>query len=507
MSIFSNSTSNQNKKGTTEGFFFGAPEAEAERIFEVKHCVSFFDDYNNVWRELENGKFIISGRKGTGKSAIAKRILDLKKMDSCYAELIKSEDYKLYQNVVYSDDGDEITAEMIWEWMVLTKFVKMILDKKNTYIPEYKALEKFWKNNSGILSVDVFDIKEVVQHKKTNLSINPIKCILGGEYSKYKECTMTHAPFYRFIPVLRDIVQRVLRMDVYKNIDFILMFDDLDIPFKLNDTEDKCKLLSLIRIAKTYNTQTLSNSSGKVLLFLRDDVSRSLQSVAADTGKIFGSYECQLKWYNHEYDNDDDSRNLIKKFVNRRLQINFDILKVPYNAQNPWINFIEDDLYAYNGSTPFHYLLDFTFYRPRDFINMFKDIGSRHYELPLNPRNVKTLLQEYVKNNMVEISNELSIIYSEEMVKSIKNLLRQVAEEVPVSFSRLIEMLNNNGLEESVLDELLEYNLIIPRDINGHNYYSYREDMAEGDKNEYNYSLPKSVFTYYKRQSIMPNIQ
>ena len=126
MSIFSNSTSNQNKKGTTEGFFFGAPEAEAERIFEVKHCVSFFDDYNNVWRELENGKFIISGRKGTGKSAIAKRILDLKKMDSCYAELIKSEDYKLYQNVVYSDDGDEITAEMIWEWMVLTKFVKII---------------------------------------------------------------------------------------------------------------------------------------------------------------------------------------------------------------------------------------------------------------------------------------------------------------------------------------------------------------------------------------------
>ena len=139
MSIFKDSSSKKHIPGTTDGFFFGAPEAEAEKKYEEINNVSFFDDYFEVIDEISSNKFIISGRKGTGKSAVVKYILDNKKEDETYADVVLPKDYVLYKSAIETEDGVLITATMIWEWIVLTRFVKMILGTKaNRYYREYK---------------------------------------------------------------------------------------------------------------------------------------------------------------------------------------------------------------------------------------------------------------------------------------------------------------------------------------------------------------------------------
>jgi hypothetical protein len=60
------------EKGTTRNFFIGTPEAEGETTYNSKIKLGeIFGDYLNVFPELDSEKFIITGRKGAGKSAIA----------------------------------------------------------------------------------------------------------------------------------------------------------------------------------------------------------------------------------------------------------------------------------------------------------------------------------------------------------------------------------------------------------------------------------------------------
>lgn len=506
MSIFKDSSSKKHIPGTTDGFFFGAPEAEAEKKYEKKNNVSFFDDYFEVIDEISSNKFIISGRKGTGKSAVVKYILDNKREDETYADVVLPKDYVLYKSVIETEDGVSITATMIWEWIVLTRFVKMILDTKaNRYYKEYKPLELFWKNNSGFLEIEKFDIKEIIKSKKNQLSIGPLKKIFSAQYSDLIDYRLIHAPFYKLIPALKDIVKRILSMDIFKDIEYILMFDDLDIDFNINNENDKMVLMELIRLAKEYNTSIFLQTKGKILIFIRDDVSHKMQTVATDTSKVFGSYEYPLKWYTHEIGDDDYKNNRIMQFVNRRLQINFDALNIAYDKDNPWNSFIEHNWDVYE-KPPFRYFLDFTFYRPRDFINMFKDLGSKKYQLPLSPANAKTILREYTRTNYTEISNELKIMFSESEVNNIKCVLKCIAEEAPVSFNRVLELLRINHLENSVINSLVEYNLLIPQDENRNQFFSYREMAIDESLENYKYALPKSVYAYYKPWTILPRV-
>lgn len=508
MSLFNNLASKPNKQsGTTDGFFFGAPEAEAERKFETDNHVSFFDDYFDIIDEMKSGKFIISGRKGTGKSAIVKYILDQRKEDEVHVDIVYPKDYVIYKNAITSADGINITSEMVWEWVLLTRFVKMILSSKsNCYYREYKPLEKFWKNNSGFLEIDKFDVQELLNKNDYQLSIGPLKQIMDIRFQKSFDSKVIHAPFYKLIPALKDVVARVLHYKVYEKTDFILMFDDLDINFRMSDEKDKLDLLQLIRLAKEYNTSLLNGTNGRIFIFIRDDVSREMQSIATDTSKIFGSYECTLKWYNHEIGNDDDSNNRIKQFVNHRLKINFNILHIKYNANDPWSSFIIDDYSVYERKTPFKYLLDYTFYRPRDFINIFKNLGQKKYKLPLSPANIKTLLREYVDSNYKEICSELTNVFSSTEIDRIKRALKTISYEAPVNFERAHEILSENQLDKSVFESLVEYNLLIPQDEYKNQFFSYREKYVDDDLENYYFALPKSIYAYYKPTTILPNV-
>jgi hypothetical protein len=77
MSFFKRLTpeNNSGQDNTTSDFFIGTPEAEGETTSNSKmKLAEIFGDYLNVFPELDSEKFIITGRKGSGKSAIAEYI-------------------------------------------------------------------------------------------------------------------------------------------------------------------------------------------------------------------------------------------------------------------------------------------------------------------------------------------------------------------------------------------------------------------------------------------------
>ena len=64
-------------KPTTENFFIGSPEAESEATSTPITLDQFFEDYLDIFSQLNNEKFIVLGRKGSGKSAIGEHMFAL----------------------------------------------------------------------------------------------------------------------------------------------------------------------------------------------------------------------------------------------------------------------------------------------------------------------------------------------------------------------------------------------------------------------------------------------
>ena len=76
---------------TTEGFYFGKSESEGESSYK-KSSNTLFDDYLDILPKIGDGCFIITGRKGSRKSAIAKYIKDNATFeDSMFCEIVISD--------------------------------------------------------------------------------------------------------------------------------------------------------------------------------------------------------------------------------------------------------------------------------------------------------------------------------------------------------------------------------------------------------------------------------
>lgn len=82
MGVFDKYLNKKRNKGdvcrpTTENFFIGSPEAESEATITPITLDQFFEDYLDILRQLNNEKFIVLGRKGSGKSAIGEHMFAL----------------------------------------------------------------------------------------------------------------------------------------------------------------------------------------------------------------------------------------------------------------------------------------------------------------------------------------------------------------------------------------------------------------------------------------------
>ena len=116
---------------TTEGFYFGKSESEGESSYK-KSSNTLFDDYLDILPKIGDGCFIITGRKGSGKSAIAKYIKDNATFeDSMFCEIVKSDAINLEKQIQQSSVESETKLVSFFQWLILVKLVKLILEAKN----------------------------------------------------------------------------------------------------------------------------------------------------------------------------------------------------------------------------------------------------------------------------------------------------------------------------------------------------------------------------------------
>ena len=487
---------------TTKGVYLGTPEAEGE-IREGHGLLEFFEDYMHVIEDIATEKFIITGRKGSGKSAVVRYLRENSSEENeLYSATVRPSDIVLERAIHIIDEAGQYSQ--LYEWIILTKFVKMLLETRDVHTTEeYRALERFQAKNSGLLNVDDWDTVNFEKGDSRLINFSALKSVFSAEFGKTLKTTGIKAHFIKFIATLREIVIKMLHFEGLSRFDFLVLFDDLDINFKLSRDEDKYRLLDLIRVTKLYNTEHLKGTKGKILIFIRDDVSDQLNGIAADKGKIFSSYETRLSWYDH-LDIDHEESTLLRKFINKRIQLAFDFLGRSYDAFDPWKNIVDNTpCREYNDNTAFKYILDFTFYLPRDLLLIFKDLEKKELPLPMKPTDVKALLKEYVRRKKEEIEDELTIQFeNRDSINQLMAALKELSNRNNYKMKDVLDQLNQFGLNENVFLVLVDYNLLIPKDNKGKLYYKYREMPVEGDLNDYVFTMPKCLYCNFHPEKI-----
>jgi len=452
--------------GTTKNFFIGTPEAEGELTGNSKMKLGeIFGDYLNVFPELQTEKFIITGRKGAGKSAIAEYIFFTAGNEAnVFCDFIKTRDFDSQKIVqIGKENGLIIEEKLLFEWLILTKLIKLfITDQSIQNIKELKDLRQFLEKNSGLIDIKSYEISEIVKNKELQVNIEYFKRAFTSLFKRSVNIKEHKAPFYKILPHLNEVVIKLLKENPNNN-EFFLIFDDLDIGFKENNEHTIESITNILRVAKDYNIDFFGKNDlkAKVVILLRDDIKRIIVKHNADTAKLFSSYEIPLIWYEHDKFKTNENTVGLKQLINKRIEINFQRENIPYLKSDPWLTLIKSDN-QYSGSS-FKYVIEYTFFKPRDLILFFKTLPQHAFKIPLSYNDIQKLLHSYIEEQMLEVRNELSSIFIPSDITNIFIALKNLKHRRPLEMNDLIEEFIEVGVEYDPLMTLLHlfnYSLI-----------------------------------------------
>lgn len=491
---------NNNDTDNTGSLYFGKPEAESENL-QGQGLVDYFDDYLGILGEMQVGKFLFVGRKGTGKSAIAKYIKDESdKSDDSFACILRMSDITI-EKIVQQDNKDEEYA--LIEWLILLNLTKLIVKSGSArYTKEFEKLEKFLERNTGSVDVDQKELIERLTNKNGEVNFAVLRHCFGGIINKSFQSKEQSAPYYKMITPLKEIIQWLFNTEEVKSREYWILVDDLDVGYRLENESDNNKLMDLIRIVRVFNTEVL-NQKSRILVFIREDICKHIVNKYNDSAKIIQSNEIPINWYlpPAEIKNEDDVP--LKRLADRRIRIAFEKTdrKIASN-KSPWDCLIGES-YLYNGSS-FKYILDYTFYRPRDIVTFLDAVRIGKFPIPLTFNNVKRSLHKYIERTINEIKSELSLYFDDNEKIFLFNDVFPHIVNYSMTLPELEDYLQDKGFGKDTKDTvnvLLEYALIgLKEERSGYLFFNFREQtIPEGaDMKRYYVVLPKWLFNHYK---------
>ncbi|OWP63529.1 hypothetical protein CDA63_08070 [Hymenobacter amundsenii] len=488
---------------TTQNFFIGSPEAESTENSQI-NLFDVFEDFLGIFPKLAYEKFIITGRKGAGKSAIAESVY-MKKSHDLFCDFIKIRDFDSQQLMQAKLDADSVIIhKQLFEWTILVKLINLLLTNQAIiHSKEAHLLKKFIEKNSGKVGLNSFEITEITNSSSVEIEIEQLKRFIANKFKKDVGIKSSKAPFYKVLPTLRETVIALLKEDKPNENNYMLFFDDLDISFNKNDSNKVENLINLIRLSKDYNIDIFGKMglNVKLIILLRDDIKNTIVNYNADTAKLFSSYEVPLLWYQQNVYLDDEDKLPLKKLINKRIKLNLDNNKIPINSYGPWETLIDYDV-NYNSS--FKYILDFTFLKPRDIILFFKPLEYNNYRIPLRESDVKKLIKSMTNDIVMELKNELSITYNPTQIEAIFDMLSKVVlknrfclEDVDSVVKANTDIFSMSSKE--LLTSLYDYSIVGNIDNLDRLFFKYRSNPDDPSKVNlaYDFILHKSLMNYF----------
>nr|WP_294946274.1 hypothetical protein [uncultured Mucilaginibacter sp.] len=422
----------------------GSPDAETDNLLEK---VFIENDAFNALIDMNNQRSLLIGRTGSGKSAILKRI------ESTQDKVCRIEpeamSLRFLSNSTMLDYFQKIDVNLsffykiLWKHVFIIELLRLHLSydnqKKNNWFLTIKEKLSSKKNNpKRAKALEYFDkwgqefwldtekrVKEIesVVCKKFENEVGAQVSVLKAQYTKgvdHKESIKTdiknkaeHVISEALANDIHEIVN-ILKEEIFidtKQKHFIII-DDLDKEW-IPSTMRYDLIGAMIEVIKEFQVF----SGVKIIISLRDNLYQMIFSGAAHKGgqrEKFKPLYVTLNWSKVE----------LQELLNRRLYLVTDTVLDVKSA------FIKN----YNNVSGFDYLLDRTFFRPRDVISFVNHIIEasankssfsfdviRKAEIPYSKDRLQAIEDEWGEN-YGEIQNLFKFLYGKFNGFNFKNI-------------------------------------------------------------------------------------
>ena len=328
-------------------------------------------------RVLRGGRWMVIGRKGTGKTAIYEYLRQATpvELDGHKTIALSFKDYPWPIQRLYRESMEsEISSyQRSWRYIIIVKCLAGLIEameKKGRLPSDIK--------NAKALLLKLFgrpdpDLLEIVKSKLFRLkSLN----LPGAEID---EASLTLGGIEFDDVAQHEELQRQLRANAFQLLDYfdgiyrryapqskqLVIIDQLDENWLHGEIEEYSKILvNLLLCAQNINHSTAYAGNLKVIVFLRADIYETLRF--NDKNKVYQDGAIEIKW---DYDS-------LDAMITQRIE--------KYAPLAAGLDFAERSASIFekktvrHGATPLKHMLRRSFYRPRDLIVYLNKVREIH---------------------------------------------------------------------------------------------------------------------------------
>jgi energy-coupling factor transporter ATP-binding protein EcfA2 len=388
---------------------FGAIDADNDDLLS-----SCFEDHEAYLDLNMQKKFLILGRKGSGKTAIFKRMLTIHQQDTfCFGHTFS--DYPWHHHDLQARIGipnfDKFTHS--WKYLILMTASKIILNYDQSLPIDSKSMdymmriEQFILDSYGTRDPDVTQIFTPTRYLriKPNFQID-LKILKAGI-----------SPEQVPMPELPKIVQELNANLIEYIIDclnpankYYVLFDQLDLGFDPTSPDYCNRLIGLLLACRDLNLAAKNkNKKFFAAIFLRDDIYDMLQF--EDKNKITENYVSLIEW--------DTPRT--NKSLKQLMEKRFNVLLREQEEQITWNDVFDESKEMPGHQTKFQHILDRTYLRPRDVIKFCNSILKQYKTRIQRHSGPEKIQNTDIHNARVEYSIYLNNELDDEIHKHLPN--------------------------------------------------------------------------------------
>ena len=464
----------------------------------------FYKD-NKKYEEIKGqNKFIICGRKGTGKTILAhfiKKQSLLEKEKIC--EVRDLNNFNLQKlNDIGNRDLSPMEFDLFWKRVILIELAKLAIDrhniKSNIPLSSHNKLKRYLYKKYGKLNDTYKIIEKIIKKSKISQSDLGVESHKGKKFfgkqadRREQEYSNKCVPkeYYNDLEQLERLVMQVLG----KSYAITLIYDDLDELDELDDKINQSKfyrslIIDLIKTVKeiNYSLKEKIDKETKIILAIRSDILDSLQWHATNLNRIASDSIVDLQWIDTDYKSIKHPLMdlILTKIKNSVPEFNSLSKQAIFNRMFP---------HKIEGKEVIKYLSDYSFGRPRDVIKYLGIIKNRFpNEFCFRAEFFIECKQEYSNWFFNELINELYIHEEKGFIEDCISLVSQHKKSVfrlsdlENYYDKYKEQYPNIKNLKEVINILYKYGII------GNSWpKSRKRNLTPKDKkdsaNNYNYS-------------------
>ena len=339
---------------------FGAIDADEDAL--LREC---FRDHP-AYTAAKDARFLVVGRKGSGKTAIFKRLIT-EGDPAVFSYGHTFDDYPWHYHDLQAEVGVPEERRYIhsWRYLILIGLAKVLLNVDQSQPWSEEALEalgdleRFVVDSYGSRDPDLTQLFAPEKKLRFKGGLKLAVASIEGETVAIKELPL-------HVQEVNRSVQASVLTALNPDHEYYVCFDQLDLGFTTADPRYAQRLIGLIVAASDIRKAALD--AGKrlsVVIFLRDDIYELLHF--EDKNKITENNMVRVEW------NQPGSDLTLKSLMERRFG---EVLGRSDSV--PWSDAFDEEREMPGRQTKYAHICDRTFLRPRDMIKFCNEILSAY---------------------------------------------------------------------------------------------------------------------------------